>query len=558
MATDKTNLLSLLRNAEVSIRQTHLRHTQLYGTRNEHGHTYLHLALEYEPCRPYVGMLFEELFGCYDAESHTWDTGLTPYHLAVQNGCLETMSRFSWSLWCGADWVQVLDFKDGNTPLALAAAEGNYSAVCEILNICTERRSFLKGSDIDHTNSSGKTALNLATDNHHNDIVKLIEGKRKDLGNDKSDIAAIYSDRVALYKDMRMFVEESNHHQFRRLAQNFTLTTCTTEDGKFLKEIFGELLHRKYPRKSLYQMVMDVLDAASRCEFKDFLRHKYEKGKTALLLAGEYGHMSLVRLLLTRGANIDDEDQHKRKVLHMAAGFGDQDTVRFIIDMKGYRLFEQFRKFITHKSNDGKTTRDRLFKLFRKFIAHKDNDGKTALHYVAQSGDSDRCTAEFLCRPWSAGLVKEDNNGCTPLHYAVRLFIDKYEKEEGHWDFNNYQIETIYDVSPVKEQLKLFTDREVRYKLVNCIFDGDGPKAKEWYIISAFKLIRLRHLSHPPAIRQATLEATLDTEEFRRAFSRHGLHKGGQFVPDTVKGGIVFRFEPNTARSDKAVIGEQF
>ncbi|KAB8067911.1 ankyrin repeat-containing domain protein [Aspergillus leporis] len=444
---DKRNLRLLLQNA--STRDNFSREEWLHKARNKHGHTYLHLALEDSFCRPYFRTLFEDLCGSWDDDTHTWDTGLTPYHLAVQRGyneCFEVMYRY-----CGEGDLNILEFQEGNTPLTLAAAKGNYGAAKIILGRAASSNMF----DIDHTNSSGKTALDLAHDNGHQTIVDLINVYRENENNN----APVECTGPGLHERMQNLAKKFDHHGFRKLARNIR-----PRDEKFLKEMLKELLcsqnvSSELREASVYRMVMDIVDGAYRCGLNQLLSHKYEQGRTALLLAAKSGFMDIVCLLLTRGANIYDKDEDDCNILHLAADWVSEHALGFIIDMTNYQA--------------------------SRFIIQKDKNGMAPLHHAARSWESPCSTAEILMKSRLASLVEEDNDGKMPLWYAVKELID----DEAHHDFCNYQIEPIYRKSPTKARLEIFTDTNMNDTFVKCIFDRGRGDAIKWYFASVVRLM---------------------------------------------------------------------
>lgn len=55
------------------------------------------------------------------------------------------------------------------------------------------------------------------------------------------------------------------------------------------------------------------------------------KGKTPLMIAAEKGHAQAVGLLLDKGANINEIDQHKRTPLHFAVWKEHKEVVRILL-----------------------------------------------------------------------------------------------------------------------------------------------------------------------------------------------------------------------------------
>ncbi|KAI1334222.1 hypothetical protein F5Y15DRAFT_297117 [Xylariaceae sp. FL0016] len=79
------------------------------------------------------------------------------------------------------------------------------------------------------------------------------------------------------------------------------------------------------------QIVRLLLDKGANLENRD----KY--GNTSLSIAAKHGQEQIVRLLLDKGANLENRDEYGKTLLSIAAMFGKEQTVRLLLD-KGANL----------------------------------------------------------------------------------------------------------------------------------------------------------------------------------------------------------------------------
>jgi len=55
-------------------------------------------------------------------------------------------------------------------------------------------------------------------------------------------------------------------------------------------------------------------------------------GQTPLHLASSFGHLSVVKLLLEVGSNLETEDNQKETALHSAAKNGQAEIVKYLLE----------------------------------------------------------------------------------------------------------------------------------------------------------------------------------------------------------------------------------
>ncbi len=131
---------------------------------------------------------------------------------------------------------------------------------------------------------------------------------------------------------------------------------------------------------------------------------KNNSGLTALHLAAQYGHLKIVKILLEKMVDFNIQDKHGVTALHLAAQHGHVEVVGV--------LLEKIKQ-------NNKTDFDD-----RRAINVKDQEGITALHLAALNGHLG--VVDMLLRQ-GANVKVEDKNSLTPLDLVTHVeeFTDK-------------------------------------------------------------------------------------------------------------------------------------
>jgi ankyrin repeat protein len=174
-------------------------------------------------------------------------------------------------------------------------------------------------------------------------------------------------------------------------------------------------------------------------------------GMTPLMYAAQYGHKTVLQLLLDSKADVSTKGNDGQTVLHQAARKGDEAVVQLLLDSRAdvnakdkcgqtalYLAAEKGREAVVQqlldskanvnaRVNDGRTALHSaaiygseavvLQLLYSKAdVNAKDNDGETAL-YRAALHRREAVVAQLLYR--KADVNAKDNNGVTALHVAA-------------------------------------------------------------------------------------------------------------------------------------------
>lgn len=164
------------------------------------------------------------------------------------------------------------------------------------------------------------------------------------------------------------------------------------------EDISALLLRRgaKIEAKSDYGPTISALNVAITANQKSIVRllltHGADvemrdvEGSTALHIAVRYAQTNIVELLLAHGADTEVQDKDGRTALQIAINFRRPNTAKLLL---------------LHGAN----------------IKARDNKGLTALHIAAERNNDD--SVQFLLTH-GAHIETRDNNGCTPLHLAAQ------------------------------------------------------------------------------------------------------------------------------------------
>ena len=96
-----------------------------------------------------------------DVDAKDFDR-ITPIHIASQTGNIEIMKLL---IQHGAN-INSIGYRHDETPLHIAAFEGHYNAVMLLLKY---------GSNVNAENMLGKTAMAIAEEEGHNDVIELLK-----------------------------------------------------------------------------------------------------------------------------------------------------------------------------------------------------------------------------------------------------------------------------------------------------------------------------------------------------------------------------------------------
>ncbi|MCX3064433.1 ankyrin repeat domain-containing protein [Wolbachia endosymbiont of Drosophila pseudotakahashii] len=184
-----------------------------------------------------------------------------------------------------------------------------------------------------------------------------------------------------------------------------------TEVANFLRAKLDKYLFSAIERKDI-RKVSDFLDGGANIEAKGI------NNQTPLCVASCKGNLYVLKLLLSRNAKVNVQDDSRKTPLHYAAREGHSDVAELLLG-RGTMIDAEdcFSMAPLHYAayHNRKNMVSFLIKQDAKIEA-VDKEAKTPLHYAAGKGHLD--VAELLLDR-GAIIDAEDRFGMAPLHYAA-------------------------------------------------------------------------------------------------------------------------------------------
>lgn len=202
-----------------------------------------------------------------------------------------------------------------------------------------------KGSDPEGTDFNGKTLPEFAVCGGNNELIEL-------LNENEIDCSEFY------------YLKARFHQETDEISEKVLLSASYSNNIKVITRCIEKL-----PPTSI-----DYSEPTN--------------GKTALIIASQFGHIDTIRLLLNKGANVNKQDNDGLSPLQHACQNGYSEIVKLFLSIKETDLN------LKHKFD------------------------MTALHWAAQKGFADIVT--MLISTEKVDINGRDDENWTPLHWAVQ------------------------------------------------------------------------------------------------------------------------------------------
>ena len=272
------------------------------------------------------------------------DDGCSPLHVASRSGEPATVKML---VKTGAD-VRATD-DEGNACLIFAAYQGHTSTVRYL--VC------LPEVDLNHQGVYNSTALHLAVQEKHADVVQVLIDAGADIvtKNDKGHsplfVASISGELTIVTKlveagaDVRATDDERNTSLI--LAACFGHTDIVRylaglpEVDLNCKGVYNSTASHVAVDGKHADVVQVLIDAGADIETKN------DEGRSPLLAASLSGEFTIVTKLVEAGADVRDTDAEGNTCLTLAACFGHTDVVRYLVSLPEVDLNHRSSKNLT-------------------------------------------------------------------------------------------------------------------------------------------------------------------------------------------------------------------
>ncbi|MFT4314280.1 MAG: ankyrin repeat domain-containing protein [Wolbachia pipientis] len=327
-----------------------------------------------------------------------------------------------------------------------------------------------KGSEINSSDSNGKKPIHYAARNGHWNIVELLlrsNGKFSDLENTQKDSLLRYSIKSADWDIIKLFMEDDYKEDYFDQLDDKQRMCCLyhfiSVGNVGITKFFIEELIRKERISSINvpsSYGETFLHLAAKSEKLDIVQYLVnEKGaditainrdkktpkdlaieknctsmvefleqaqQEKLFDAAKQGNLSMVRSLISQGANVDSRDHNNWTPLHCATVNGHLELVKYLLEKGADVLAKNNHDMVLHlavssdKEEIIKLVLDKIKETQENINQHvdaQDTEGDTPLMWAAESG---RVNAAQILLEYGASIEVKNNDGMTALHWTAK------------------------------------------------------------------------------------------------------------------------------------------
>ncbi|KAG6887046.1 hypothetical protein C0992_001051 [Termitomyces sp. T32_za158] len=333
-----------------------------------------------------------------------------PIHLAVRHGNIKAVEAL-YSL----ENIDETD-KFGNTPLHLAANNGKLEVVEWLVN---------HRAKMDKTNENEETPLFVAGKHEYWKIVKFLVSRGQNINakNKSSDTLLHNGARTGNLKAVEWLVNNDADINAKN-GNNETPLLTAAKSGKLgILEFLASKeknVHVTRKSKTIEHNIEGMNEDLQAIEWQ--IRNNAElditddNKATSLLRAARFGKIEVVKLLASKGQDVNTRAKDQNTPLHVSAENGHLDTVQWLFE-NGAQIDARSKAYLYYN--------------YTEILAFKDNYKNTALHLSAGNGHLN--TVKWLIKN-GAQIDAKNNNQATSLLRAARfgkLEVVKFLASEG-------------------------------------------------------------------------------------------------------------------------------
>uniref|UniRef100_A0A673CQ07 Uncharacterized protein n=1 Tax=Sphaeramia orbicularis TaxID=375764 RepID=A0A673CQ07_9TELE len=307
-------------------------------------------------------------------------------------------------------------FQNGQTPLMVAAEQGNLEIVQEFIR---------RGANVNLDDVDSWTALISAAKEGHIEVVKeLLENnanlEHRDMGGWTALMWAAYKGRTDV---AQLLLEKgANPNITGQVLDYFIPSHHLMTTGPLITAVVVSLFNLQYgttpliwaSRKGHYESVMHLLANGADVD------QEGANSMTALIVAVKGGYTEVVKEVLKRNPNVNMTDKDGNTALAIAAKEGHTEIVQDLLDAGTYVnvLDRSGETMLIGAVRGGHVEIVRA--LLNKYadIDVRGQDGKTALYWAVEKGNATMVRDILQCNPDTESCTKE---GETPLIKATKM-----------------------------------------------------------------------------------------------------------------------------------------
>ncbi|XP_064391932.1 uncharacterized protein LOC135339650 isoform X3 [Halichondria panicea] len=269
---------------------------------------------------------------------------------------------------------------------------------CKTGNVGVVQLALERGEDPNQANEDNSTALHIASDNGHDEVVRVLLAAKATVNTqDRSNWTALHIASI------------NGHDEVVRvlLAGKATVNT---------QNKWGRSPLLAASSNGHLKCVELLINAGANVDIQD------ELGQSPLWAASFYGHLKCVELLIDAGANVDMQEEDGGTMLHIASHYGHSEVVECLVERAHCDTNARNKTGLTplHTAcyNGHKEVVEYLVERAHCDTNARNKTGLTPLHTACYNGHKE--VVEYLVERAHCDTSVTDARGRTPLDFAIQ------------------------------------------------------------------------------------------------------------------------------------------